>query len=86
MTTSVKTATYLRGPILSPPKQISVQLLLYKTTTFFVSQMEQNLSKTATTKLHPAKKWETSIRRQGIKINLSLIIFTLLLLCIARLV
>ena len=29
------------------------------TTTFFVSQMKKNLSKTSTTKLYPAKKWDT---------------------------
>ena len=62
-------------PELSLPKQISMQSLLYKTTTcltrpattFFVSQMKKNLSKTTTTKLHTAKKWKTNIRQQCIK-------------------
>ena len=59
--------TCLRQPVLSLPKQIPKQLLLYKTTTclaqpantFFVSQVKKNLSKTTATKLYPAKKWET---------------------------
>ena len=84
-----KMIIHLRQPILCPPKQTPMQLLLYKTTTcitrpattFFVSQMKKNLSKTTTTRLYPVKKWETNIRQQGIKINLSLIMFTLLLLC-----
>ena len=33
-------------------------------TTFFASQMKTTLSKTATTKLYPAKKQETNIRLQ----------------------
>ena len=89
-----KTTTRLRRPILGPPEQIPIQSLLYKTTTcltrpattFFVSQMKKNLSKTTTTKLYPAKKQETNIGQQGIKINLSLIIFTLLLLYNAKFV
>ena len=52
--------------MMSPPKQITMQSLLYKTTTcltqpattFFVSQMKKNLSITATTKIYPVKKWE----------------------------
>ena len=59
-----KTTNCLRRPMLSPPKQILMQLLLYKTTsclkrpatTFFVSQMKKNLSETTTTKHYPAKK------------------------------
>ena len=60
MTSSVKL------PVLSPPKQIHVQLLLYKTTaclmrtatTFFDFQMKKSLSKTTTTKLYAAKECE----------------------------
>ena len=61
--------------MLSPPKEIPIQSLLYKTatclmrqaTTFIVSQMKKNLSKTTTTNLYPAKKWETNLRQQCIK-------------------
>ena len=65
-----KTTTRLRQPVQSPPKQIPIQSLLYKTTNclmrptsdhFFVSQVKKNLSKTTATKLYPAKKWETII-------------------------
>ena len=70
-----KTTTRLRRPMLSSPKQIPIQLLLYKTTTcltrpatsFLVSQMKKNLSKTTAIKFDPAKKWETNIRQQCIK-------------------
>ena len=52
--------------MLSLPKPIPMQLLLYKTTTclmqsattFFVPQRKKTLSKTTTVKLHPAKIWE----------------------------
>ena len=52
--------------MLSPPKQIHVQSLLYKktaclmrtATTFFDFQMKKSLSKTTTTKLYPAKECE----------------------------
>ena len=65
-TTTCKITTHLRQPILSLPKPIPVQSLLYKTTTclmwpaatFFVPQMKKNLSKTANAKLYPAEKWE----------------------------
>ena len=91
---SVQTTTSIRQPVLSLPKQIPIQPLLYKTTTcltrpatpFFVSQMKKNLSKTTTTKLYPAKKWETNIRQECIKTNNSLIIFTLVLLSNAKFV
>ena len=61
-----KTTTPLRQPMLSPPKPISIQLLLYKTTTcltraattFFVPQMKKNLSKTTTAKLYPVTELE----------------------------
>ena len=61
--------------MLSLRKQIPMQSLLYKTTTcltqpvttFFVSQIKKNLSKTTTIKLYPAKKWETYVREQCIK-------------------
>ena len=36
-------------------------------TTFFVSQIEKNLSKTTITKFYPAKKWENDIRQLCIK-------------------
>ena len=63
--------------MLSPPKQIPIKLLLYKTTTFLmeptttflVSQMKKNLSETTTAKIYPVKKWETNIRQQCIKNN-----------------
>ena len=62
-----KATTRLSRPVLSPPKQIPLQSLLYKTTTcltrpattFFVSQMKKNLSKATATKLYPTKKWKT---------------------------
>ena len=64
-----KITTLLRRPVLSPPKQIPIQSLLRKTTTwlmrpaatFFVSQME-----TATKKLYPMKKYKTN-KEQCIK-------------------
>ena len=70
-----KMTTCLRRPVLSPLKQIPIQLLLYKmiicltwpATTFFVSQMKKALSKMTTTKFYPAKKWETIIWKQCIK-------------------
>ena len=37
---------------------------MWPVTTLFVAQMKKNLSKTTTTKLFPAKKWETNIRQQ----------------------
>ena len=40
--------------------------------------MKKNPSKTTTTKLYQAKKWETNTGQKGIKINLSLTMFTLL--------
>ena len=74
-----KTTTRLRQPVLSPPQQISIELLLYNTTTClkqpattFCLPSEKNLSKTTTTKLYPAKKWKTNIRQQCIKANVSL--------------
>ena len=59
--------------MLSPPKEISVQLLLYKTclmqpaTSFFASQMKKNLSKTTTAKLYPAKECKKKLKEQRIK-------------------
>ena len=63
-----KTTTRLRWPMLSPPKQILIQLLLYKTTTcltqpattFLSPKWKKTLSKTTTKKLYLAKKWETN--------------------------
>ena len=83
-----KTITPLRRPMLNLPRQILIQSLLCKMTTclmqpastLFVSQMKKNLPKTTTTKLKPAKKWETNIRQQCKKKNVSLIIVTLSLL------
>ena len=74
-----KTTTRLRRPVLSPPKQIPIQSLLYMTTTcltrpattfFFISQMKKKLSKTTATKRYQAKKWETIIWKPCI-INIS---------------
>ena len=53
-----KTTTRLRRPVLSPPKPIPIQSFMCKTTTcltrpattFFVSQMKNNLCKTTTAK------------------------------------
>ena len=89
-----KTTIRLRRPMLSPPKQIPVQLLLHKTTicltrpttTFFCLSNEKSLSKTTTKKLYPTKKYETNMRNNARKINVSLIIFTLLLLFNAKFV
>ena len=63
-----KTTTRLRWPMLSPPKQILIQLLLYKmttcltqpATTFLSPKWKKTLSKTTTKKLYLAKKWETN--------------------------
>ena len=70
-----KMTTCLRRQMLSLPKQIPIQSLLYKmitcltwpTATFFVSHMKKCLSKTTITKLYPAEEWETNIRQQCIK-------------------
>ena len=70
-----KTTTRLRRPLLSQPKQILMQLLLYKmttcltqsATTFFVSQMKKYLPKTTATKLHKAQKREINLEQQCIK-------------------
>ena len=67
-----KTTTRLRQPVLSQPKQIPVQLLLYKTTTcvtrpattFFCLPNEKTLT---ATKLYPAKKWKIIIWKQCIE-------------------
>ena len=58
-----KTKTHLRWPTLSLPNQIPIQSLLYRkttcltwtATTFFISKMKKNLSKTTNTKFYPAK-------------------------------
>ena len=63
--------------MLSPPKPIPIQLLLFKMTpcllqpaaTFFVPQMKKNLPKTTTAKIYPAKKCEAMHK----KINIFLI-------------
>ena len=82
-----KTTTRLRRPMLSFPKPIPIQLLLYKTTTclmwpvttVIVPQMKKSLSKTATAKLYLAKKME-AMQKKKIAKCLSDYIFTLLLL------
>ena len=82
MTASVK------RPMLSPSKQIPVQLLLSNATSdhFFDYQMKDTLSQTTTTKLYPVKKCKKNIRNNAKKIEVSLIIFTLLLICNAKFV
>ena len=80
-----KTTTRLRRPILSPPKQILVQSLLYKittcltrpATTFFVSRKKNSPSKTTIKRLYPAKKSETIIRSNALKISVSLSLYLL---------
>ena len=67
--------TCLRWPILIQPKQIPMQLLLYKTTTclawpattFICLTNKKNFFKTTTIEIQPAKKWWTNIRRKCIK-------------------
>ena len=82
MTASVK------RPMLNPSKQIPVQLLLSNATSdhFFDYQMKDTLSQTTTTKLYPVKKCKKNIRNNAKKIEVSLIIFTLLLICNAKFV
>ena len=61
-----KMTTRLRRPMLSPPKPVFIQLLLYKmttrltwlATTIFVPQRKKNLSKTTTAKLNPVTELE----------------------------
>ena len=62
-------ATLVKRPMLSPPKQIPIQLLLFNVTSshFFDSQIEKNLSKTITTKLYPVKECEERPKEQCIK-------------------
>ena len=52
--------TCLRLPTLSPPKPIAIQYNNHLPS-------KKNLCKTITTKLYPAKKWETAIKQQCIK-------------------
>ena len=60
--------------MLGLPKQIAMQSLLYKTTTYLTQQRplllsnkcKKNLSKTTTTKLYQAEKWEKNIKQQCI--------------------
>ena len=69
----VQTTTSLRLTILSSPKQILVQSLLYKTTTcltrpattFFCLPNENMPSKTTTKKFYATKKCETNIRNNA---------------------
>ena len=80
--------TSIKRPMLSPPKQISAQLLLSKVTSnyFFDFQMKKNSSKTITTKLYPANECKEKIRNNAYKINVSQITFTLLLIYKAKFV
>ena len=39
---------------------------MHPATTFFVSQVKQNLSKTTTAKLYPVKKWATRINNNAL--------------------
>ena len=81
-----KTTPHLRRPTLSPPKQIPIQLYLYKTTTC--------LTRPATTFLSP--KWKKSLSKTTTKNFIqqrtpeqtsgSMILFTLLLLYNAKFV
>ena len=82
----VQTTNSIRRPKLSPPKQIPVQLsrqddhLPNATSNHFCLLTKKNLSKTTTTKLYSAKKWETSIRQQCIKNKRLSDLYALLLL------
>ena len=53
---------------------------------FFDYQMKDTLSQTTTTKLYPVKKCKKNIRNNAKKIEVSLIIFTLLLIYNAKFV
>ena len=55
-------------------------------TTFFDSQMKKKLSNTATKKLYPSKECEKNIKNNVYKINISLIIFTLMVIYNAKFV
>ena len=79
--------------MLSPPKQIPIQLLLYKrttcllqsATTFFDLQMKKILSKATTTKLDPAKECKKTYgTMQKKKKHLSDYIYILLLIYNAK--
>ena len=67
--------THLRWPLLSLPKQIPLELLLYKMKTVYCDQWplflspkwKQKQPKTTTTKLYLTKKEETNIRQECIK-------------------
>ena len=79
-----KTTTRLRGPRLRLLNQFPIETLLYKTTTcltppmttFLFHKWKKKLSKTTTTKLYPANKWETNIRQQCVK-NKRLVLYLL---------
>ena len=72
----VQTTTFLRWPLIYDNKcwVRASKFLLYKTcltrlaTTFFClpnEKKQKKLSKTTTTKLYPAKEWETNVRQQS---------------------
>ena len=77
-----KTTTHLRWPMLSPPKPIPIQLLLYKmttclmrpTTTFFVPQMKKTCLKQPLQNVH--NNW-TFIFKIGIVFPIILVVKTL---------
>ena len=87
-----KTTTRLGQPMLNPPKQIPIQMLLCKkttcltrpVTTFWVPNEKTEIS--SEKEIHPAKKYNTNIRNNAEKINVPLIIFTPLLLYGAKFV
>ena len=72
---TVQTTSSVRLPMLSPPKQIPIQSLLYKltaylmqtATTFFDFQMKKSLSKTTTKKLYSVQECEKKHKKQCIK-------------------
>ena len=70
-----QTTTSTRRPIVSLPKQIPIQSLLYKTTTCLTRSAttclshkwkKKKLSKTATAKLYPAEKWEAMNKNKSL--------------------
>ena len=62
MVKPVQKTTSVKLPMLSPTKQIPIQLLLSNATSnHFYSQMKKNLSKTITAKPYPAKEYKKNI-------------------------
>ena len=75
-----KTTTHLRQPMLNPPKQIPLQSLLCKTTTCLTWPATTFWVPNEKKKKYPAKKCDTNLRNNVEKINVFLVIYTLLLL------